>query len=95
MRNALSAQAAIGFLNAAVQGYIHRCPGACILDIPYLQVLYLVAYLNTAHAFDTFIAFPNQWKALIPWCIHDLFLIRKGGDTQIIAYFLQGTIPAS
>ncbi len=66
MGDALTAQAAFRFLDAAVERNIYGCAGTGLLHVPYAQILHFITDLDAAHAFDAFIAFPDKRKLLIP-----------------------------
>ena len=93
--DALSAQAAFGFFDVTVLGDVDRRAGSGLLHIPHLQILYLIADLDAAHALDAFVAFPDQREVFVPWNIGYLFLVWQRGDAQVVADLLQLTVAAA
>ena len=92
MGDALTAQAAVGVFDAHVAGHIHSGTGAGVLDVPNMQILYLVADLNATHAFNAFFGVTNQGEVLIPGSIHDFALKGNIENAQIIGQLLQTAV---
>ena len=59
-----------------------------------MQVLYLIAELYAAHAFDTFAEIPDQRETVIPRHFRNFFFIRDVNDAQIIGQLLEVTVSA-
>lgn len=98
MRDALTAKRTIGILDNTVARNIHRCAAACPCQIPDIQRLHLIANLDAAHTFDTFIHIPIERKCFCPRTAQPLLqLCFKGKlkDTQIIRNLLQLTVAAA
>ena len=94
MGNTLSADAAVRFFYPPVPGNIHCSSGTGVLYVPDMQVLYLIAELYTAHAFDTFAEIPDQRETVIPRHLRDFFFIRNVNDAQIVGQLLEVTVSA-
>ena len=95
MGDALTAQAAVGVFDAHVAGHIHSGTGAGVLDVPNMQILYLVADLDATHAFNAFFRVANQGEVLIPGSIHDFALKGNIENAQIIGQLLQTAVAAA
>lgn len=95
MGDALSAQGAVGILNAAVMGDVNGGVGAGVGDIPHVQALDLVADLDAAHTFDALGVIPNQGEILFPGGVGQHLLIGFAGDAKVVGDGLQGAIAAA
>ena len=71
---------------------VHGGAGTCLSNIPYVQRLYFVTDLDTAHTFDTFICFPNQRKSIRPVLHRNLFFIVNLKESKIIGNGLETTV---
>ena len=95
MGDALTADAAVRFLNGTVAGHIHRGPGAGVLHIPDMQRLHLIADLHAAHALDAFPKIPDQREFPVPGHFHDFLFVGNIQNAQIVGELLQVAVAAA
>ena len=98
MGDTLTAQGTVGILDDTVAGNINCCTAAGTSQIPDIQCLHLIADLDAAHTFDTFIEISVQRECFCPCTAASacqLCFIGQFQNAQIICQILQLTVAAA
>ena len=92
MGDALSAESTPGVLQTIHIPHIHRGLRAGVHHVPDMGVLDLVADLDTAHALDALVIFPDQGKCLRALLPGQHLLKGHAEDVEVIGHPLERTV---
>ena len=95
MGDTLTAEAAVTVLNGNIAGNVYGSTGTGVLYVPDMQLLYFVANLNAAHAFDAFLGIADERELLVPGSVYNITLIGNIVNAKVIGQSLQAAVAAA